>query len=769
MRKFLLLTICSVVTLMSYAGVADIRSSTLRHPRKTSARSIDPSKIRPELASGHRLSGSTQRTLPSFGASAPVDRPTVNKFFYGYMVYSSVDYDLGIYKISPGNGYKMFIVDPYEQLGFDMMPFNGWYVDGVLNGLSLFYFDPTTPMGYFYYSMDLSTGKLLEYNEYQDWYNFDYLFEICNLNTDDGRIYGYAANLNDADWKYYWAWASQENPTDVHIIRQAEEYEHFISMCYRADQQLFYGITYDFYLASIDIDGNITYIRPLPHFDDAFFYPLQSGLIWDYESEKFYWNAQIVDNSFLEVFGFLYSITEDGRIEKVEQYSYDQQFSFFYSTEEYINPNAPLKPEISEIIFEGASLSGKMNVVLPETFGDELSLPSSISYTALLDGEEYSNGTAKPGESVTIDYKVDKPGEYSFGIYVTANGYKSKIAYKGLYVGSDTPLSPQNVLLTPTSLSWEAVTEGIHGGYVDTANLSYIISMNGSELATVKDLTYSLDLLKNAGLTRYTASVAAVSDGMTGEVSYSNTIVAGQPVALPLNYTPTQEQFETMTVFNVEGDTYMYEGTEITWELTRYGLFSGGTEWNYSSMDDYIFLPPVTLQKGKTYSLKFDSGIYSDWYPKEFLNVVCATNPTPVGVVSTILKDYTPKVYLKDNNWTEWDKVALEFSVETDGVYYVGFQCVSKTQQYGIYIRDIEFSGDDAGVESVSLDKVSVSSPAAGVISIKGGEGKNFIITTFDGRIIYSGVLMNNSASYEVGSGLFIVKVGKVTAKVIVK
>lgn len=753
MRKFLLLTLSLLVSLGAMAAPERARKNA-----GFQSKSKENVEILPGRPTASSFTGSTR---------------AAGDYFYGYMVYSTVDYDLGIYRLIPGRGYRMQLVDPYEQLGFDMMPFNGWYENGNVNGLSMFYLDPYTPMGYFYYSMDFETGELLEYTEYPNWYKFDTVFEICTLNQSDGKIYGFAVDTRDVDWKYYWAWASPEDPTNIHIIREAEKGENFFSLCYKPDEKCFYGITYDFNFVSITPEGEITYINYVPYYAESSFARLQSGLIWSEADQVFYWNGQVYVNAVEFIYGCLMSITLDGEFNLVEEYSMDQQFSFFFTTDKYIDPKSPQAAAINGLKFEGPSLSGTMNVTLPTLYGDGSPLPEEISYTALLNDKPYSTGTGVPGSVISIEYTVPESGEYRFGIYVTSNGNESDPASISSYVGYDTPMAPTNIVLSIDKVTWDAVTEGVHDGYIDLDNISYKVTLNGTELGEVKGLSYGLDLLKDPELKKYTVTIAAVSDGIESEESQSNSVIAGKPVALPLSYMPTLQQFDTMTIYNANGDSYYMDNKEITWELDTQGLYSGGTEWANSSMDDYIFLPPVFLTEGENNcKLTFECGKILDWYPKEYLNVVVATSPYPEFVKEEILSQYEPKVYLRDsnNNWSIWDELELNFAVPSNGVYYVGFQCVSAPQQYGIYLRNIDLSVTfDAGVEAIQDSNEGIISSIEGHIVMDGFAGKNVQISGIDGKMVYGGKVSDNNFRLGVNPGIYVVRSGKKVAKVIVR
>ena len=695
--------------------------------------------------------------------------------FYGYMVYSDTEPDLGVFKITPPQTFSLSCIDPYDELGFDLIPNNGWYVDGILNGVSLWYMDAYTPVFYFSYSLNLATGELLDYTEYNNWMTYDSVFDICTLNPDDGLIYGYALDINSSPWQYYWAWASPDNITDIHHIKPADTDDHFMALCYHPDEQIFYGITADFIFASIDTQGNIDYIKPLPYFEDAAFVRLQSGLIWDPATDLFYWNAQIYDPLFEIIGGFLSTISTDGVYEHGPQLYGNPQFSFFYTPEVYVNPARPLMPQIKNVEFADGSLQGTMTVEIPSTYGSGQPLPSNLTYTALLDNNVYKTGSATPGQTLTVDYTLQEFGNYILGISVSAGNETSKVASYPLYVGFDTPLAPQNVILSPTQVTWQPVTAGVNNGYLDPKAVTYQVSINDEVVATVSTTSCTVDLLDNGALKRYTATVKAMAGGQVSAPATSNTIVAGTPVSLPISYTPTESEFENMTVFNADNDEYDQEGyygsKEITWELCPYGLFSGGTEWRTDYMNDYIFLPPVYLTTGEDkYNLAFDSGLYNDYFTDEYLNVVYATSPIEDGVEDAILSNYTPTAYLAaaDNKFTEWDRVSVPFSVPKDGVYYIGFQCVSDPWMFGIYIRNINLT-TTAGVKEFG-DKAKVDVRGEkGAIIVNNVAGEKVQVVSLDGRVIYSATTLADSLEIPVMPGVYVVKTSTGSAKVFVK
>lgn len=776
MKKILLFVLAGIMSSGAFAAsLPQLRQTKHPHPTSENMRVMPDKNIKERKMSSRMTEINNLDLQKSPVTNNPFKVNTGTRDggdnFYGYMVYSNSDVYLGLFDITPGDGYSLYFEDPgFEELGFDLVPYNGWYVDGKLNGYSLYYYDPYTIAGSFTYSIDFETGQLLDYMEDYYWFDHEVIFEICTLNTDDGLIYGYAVDTSSEYWTYYWACASQDNPNDIQIIREAEYAENFVSICYKADEGVFYGLTSFFDFVKIDPRGNLEYISYAPYYEDAGFYNFQTGLIWDAADEVFYWNAQLMDYNYGMISGTLYSITQEGEFEFIEQYDSDQQFSFFVSTEEYINEEAPLSPTIDSVVFEGASLEGVMTVTMPETYGDGSALPENITYTALLNDDIYKTAYAAPGEQIMINYVVAQSGNQTFQIYVTSNGMDSKTASLVKYVGYDVPEAPAEVLLSPEEISWSPVVGGVHNGYVDVDNVSYIVYLNDEVLDIVKTTSYNINLLGNAGLQRYTAGVIAVAEGLNSELTESNTIIAGQPLNLPLSYIPTEEEFENMTIVNANGDSFLYGEGEITWTLTQHGLWSNGTEFSGSYMDDYIFLPPVELKAGDIYSIAFETGRYSDWFPDEYLNVVYGFSPAPYGVVGTILQDFTPSAFLSPSNFENWDRVEELFTVEEDGTYYIGFQCVSAPQQYGIYIRNIDLTlNKTVMVETIEKEQGNIITSDGNNIIIKGFAGEQIVIARIDGRIVYEENMVENQGSYTVNPGIYVVKAGRRVAKIVVR
>ena len=596
---------------------------------------------------------------------------------YGYLTYNYMgDIEPGMYELTP-DGFEMCWVDPvwwdyYEQAS------NGWYVDGKIQGVQT-----VTWAGYlneyFTYVIDFETGMLEDFTPI-DIYDTE-IFELINVyNPQDGLIYGYAYNWKD-DANIYWTVADFNNIIAAQPIKYASD-DFCYSLCYNATDGCFYGVNINQEFVKVDLDGTQSYITDVPDAENMATYV--TGLVWNPVTNLFYWNY--VDKQ--DETG-LYSITEDGTFNFLTAYPSGEEFSYFFTTDEVIDPTKPTRPEVESVSFADGAMEGTVSFILPDTFGDGAPLPSPIEYTATLDGEAYLTGSAAPGSTVTIEYNIIKRGFHSFGLYVTVNGVNSYEVSTRIYVGMDNPLPPPNVKLSPVQISWDAVTGGANGGYVNVSDMTYEVSLNDEVLGTTAETTWAVTLPEDKPLQTYTASVVAICEGLQSLPSTSNSVVAGTPFTVPMYLEPTSEEFDLMTVADENGDGQ-------TWSYnTDYNAVYSTYSMSYDIyMDDYLFMPPVKIESTDSYySFSFESAIRSANYGEEYVSVVFASSPMPSGVEGTITEPFTPAAIY--NSGEPWQISEGLWKVPAPGTYYIGLHCTSAGDQFGLYARNFSLIKTD--------------------------------------------------------------------------
>ena len=69
-----------------------------------------------------------------------------------------------------------------------------------------------------------------------------------------------------------------------------------------------------------------------------------------------------------------------------------------------------------------------------------------------------------------------------FSFSVKSGELESARIDKSVFVGFDTPLAPTDIVLSEGTLSWNPVTDGVNGGYIDTETLTYNVYLNGEKI-----------------------------------------------------------------------------------------------------------------------------------------------------------------------------------------------------------------------------------------------------------------------------------------------
>lgn len=644
-----------------------------------------PAKLRSRFSGGNRLevSGGNEQGVAEHKSESRRQAPrritAEGGNVFGFIASSTTSGSVpGMYEIT-ADGYKFTWADPMFE-DFSILASNAWYDDGKIKGtgiLELFNYI----MGYYYYEIDFYTGERTRTVDYFSWANC--LFLNCDINLDGDTVYGYVFNMEDGIT--YWASAPANEIYNVKLIAPAEN-TYCYSLCRGYDNGVFYGVNDSQEFVSINIsDGAQTVISKVPDAESMSKY--NTGLVWNPEAKKFYWNGFTTERQ-----SSLYTITDSGEFTKSFDFPTGDQFSYFITTDSSIKDNQPLKPTFESASFANGSLSGKATFVLPQYFGDGSALPPDLVCTALLDGDYYDTVMGKPGSKVTVDYTVANRGFYILGLNVTVNGVTSPTSNQRLYIGPDDPKAPANVSLEDGKVEWKAVTEGVNGGYIDAAAITYTVKINDEVVGTTASTSLEVNLPADRPLAGYTAYVTAKYDKYESQPGKSNTVVVGVAFELPVSFAPTPEEFGLMTVYdaNHDGSTWRYN-TTMNAASTSYILDPD------SNMDDYLFLPPVNLPDAdKYYSLSFETGLLDGAYTEEYVEAVVATAPTAAAVKSVVIGKFKPTACPDyGNDYSDWNQLSGLIKVDNPGEYYIGIHCISKGNMLGIAARNFKIDNDN--------------------------------------------------------------------------
>lgn len=184
--------------------------------------------------------------------------------------------------------------------------------------------------------------------------------------------------------------------------------------------------------------------------------------------------------------------------------------------------------------------------------------------------------------------------------------------------------------------------------------------------------------------------------------------------------------FQLFTVIDANEDGY-------TWASD-----ANGACYSYTSAmsgDDYLISLPMTLQGGKSYSVKVNAICASATYPERF-EVLVGKEPTVAGLNITAIG---PTDVLNAEGYEEYEG---EFTADADGVYYVAIHGISDADMYRLYIASLAV---EAGA--------SPTSPAAPRLAVQPdpyGAEKAVVTVTAPMRSINGQKLTENLSKLEI-------------------
>ncbi|MBD5225173.1 MAG: fibronectin type III domain-containing protein [Bacteroidales bacterium] len=395
----------------------------------------------------------------------------------------------------------------------------------------------------------------------------------------------------------------------------------------------------------------------------------------------------------------------------------------------------------------------------------------------LLPGEEYSLTDANVASATTYEYRVTVEGTAGNSYGVTCQ----------VYVGNDQPLSPSNLKASvgedgKVVVSWDAPTEGLNGGYIDTDHLTYIIQrgngysdydatllVSGHKGTTFTDPTE----FDEEEIVKY--FVKAVSNGMAGYSAISNTLVVGRPSELPFI-----ENFD-----NVVGD--YIQADHSSWTITS-SEESG--VWAFAEMAYFINegqVLPVDGGNGLAYAYygHYSSTERDDYLTSGNIDVTGATAPqltfNVYGVpgyghsldveASFDGDDFTSIqkfIYYIDFDEEGWHNIVLPINKPADAEkLQIRFHAHKAAYSCSVAIDNIRVDGDGSGVAQVTpVQGVMVASVNGSIVVTGASAGEVVTVADTAGRVVYSGT---GDCTVAVAPATYIVRVDTTAVKLLVK
>ena len=392
-------------------------------------------------------------------------------------------------------------------------------------------------------------------------------------------------------------------------------------------------------------------------------------------------------------------------------------------------PKAPKIAENLSFDFTGAALSGNFLFTIPSTLNDGSAASGEVDYTAIINGETLKTGKAQYGTTVSLPLTRQEAGECEATVLLKNTVGSAPTARFKAWIGQDVPAPVGKIEIVydgngSFSISWPEA-RALHGGWFDPSTVTYNVVRYSSESTTptrfdgqtTNSFTDKVSLPYEDEYATYHYDVAAVFGTEVSSYTSSEFYTIGSRTP------PFTEQFNAR------------------YELGKFTILEGEKKdyerWNYSSTDkaatvstntsigadDYLLLPPLTLENGMEYEISFDvKGKYSS--DTERFEVLAGQSPTVDALTEKIL---TPTEF----KGTAYSNYKMQFAPNASGTYFIAIHAMSDPNKGAITVDNIKVGGGvQTGVDQIeteaegnpvyfTLQGIRIDRPASGSICIE--------------------------------------------------
>ena len=622
---------------------------------------------------------------------------------YGFLISDDSGREVGLYTFPLTDAKAPVLISKSEKVSSGTLAGDTYYAQTYKSGVSM------TPIAW--NTVDMSTGKLTPKSNFVEGsplyvdMTYDYTSErllaiyhyggnstkLVQVNTDDGSC------VEILDMPKMW------------MLTLAATFDGELYMIGR-------GMTTTNYLYHIDARNNIEEVAQVEFTDDY----LQS-MTFDYDTGKLYW-ASTTDYG-----SYFYQVDyTNGNCTTVSQLATGGELTGIYIPFEMAQADSPAEVENLNISNPAHDNKIEISFTAPtQTVGgnplgritgwkiscDEKDL--DIPFTSL-----------NAGEAVNLSAEVAE-GLHIFNIQlINASGVGSPVVRK-IFVGVDIPAAARNVAVNVdgncANISWDAVTEGAMGGWIDASSVTYDVLRKPDNKAVASGLkdTKVSDVVDVMNAYQYV--IIAVSGGKEGDYSATDLIAVGDGMQLPYECDFTQlPDFALWTIADVDGDGY-------TWQKTSYygepAMLARST--SAYACDEWLISPALKLEAGKEYKISYDAGAMSPYYPPA-LSIMMGDEASPEKLSTELFSGIVDTTYPSHS-------IVYFPDVKTSGVYYVGIHAKWGKGNPGLYFGNIKIEENFAS--RLTLTVVDRDAKPIKGANVKFGPKGDVYVTDADGSI----------------------------------
>lgn len=633
------------------------------------------------------------RPFTALALPAPLRTPALTAATDGPVIYGSVIYadswtqenaPIGIYSFPSSPNLTLSEITINSLLSVNG---GGVYVDGKYHYVEFFSFLGITIANY--HTFDTETWE-----EIGEGIPVDKTSIASDLAFDPVTLNVYGCFYNETGDGYMWGTLDLETGVSTKI-----EDLPMVLFAIGADSKGdMYGIGGDGNLYEINKGTGITtLVGPtgvIPNYS-------QSGT-FDPKTDKFYWAACLAD----ETSGLYEVNTSTGTATLISPFPDNEEITGIYIPAPAAEDGAPAAIENLTVTFTEGTLTGNVGFTLPDHTFAGAPLTGPLSYSILFNNEEKASGTGDAGSVINREITVTA-GMYTVSA-TTSNAIGTGPAAKiKTWIGKDAPKAVTDLNLQKGNseneliLTWNAPSEGIHNGYLDTTRLRYkVVRYPEGETATdaLTATTFS-ETVTTGQLANFWYTVTAFSDELEGETATSNKVALGTAFTVPyFESFDTETDFGLFTVIdaNDDGKTWSYDSRNLAAKCT------------YSAdrpMNDWLITPPVALDTDRLYRLYFRTKCGSTSFT-ERLKVAFGNDKTESAMTTVLI----PATDIVSNEYTTMEAL---IQAPAAGNFHIGFQSCSDADMFSLYIDSI---GIEAGPSLEAPDAVTD-------LQVKTGEG----------------------------------------------
>lgn len=415
---------------------------------------------------------------------------------------------------------------------------------------------------------------------------------------------------------------------------------------------------------------------------------------------------------------------------------------------------------------------------------------NTVKLTWTLPTEDYSGNSATPtaikiyclGKSepiATIDgtstsyTDTDAPnGNTTYEVLTVGQSGDGFPAFTSIFAGYDRLKAVNNIILTTNdrhaTVTWEAPTETVNGGYADFNTITYnVFRAKGEELTSVAtnlDKTeFSEDVTEDG---KFSYVIEPVSGGVTGIRASSESFILTSPFSIPYftGFEDDQDGLQWTTIndpassgWMIGKKSYCYDGNK-----TAIGMTGG------KPSDDWLISPPIKFESG-SYIIDFYGNGAS--YDTHTFDICLGTDPAdPASFTQVLYSIENDKVFetggLNTSGKAEgWKHVETPiFKVDNAGTYHLGIHNHNACTLSNIRIDNLSIKvAGTGGIASIGCDaKVSIQN-YGGDIAVSASCGiASVSVINLSGSTVYSSPIGSANAEIScngIPKGLYIIAV----------